>query len=79
MTGPFEETNEACAIAKIAAIRMCRHYNEQYGTHFISLMPTNRKRSQGTVKIVIHENYVSLSERFYREYGLMEWEKPYPR
>jgi GDP-L-fucose synthase len=41
MTGPLEETNEAYAIAKISAIRMCRHYNEQYGTHYISLMPTN--------------------------------------
>lgn len=41
LTGPLEETNEAYAIAKIAGIRLCKHYNEQYGTNFISVMPTN--------------------------------------
>ncbi|MBD3272732.1 NAD-dependent epimerase/dehydratase family protein [Candidatus Dependentiae bacterium] len=37
----LEETNEPYAIAKIAAIKLCRYYNEQYGTNFISVMPTN--------------------------------------
>lgn len=41
MTGPLEVTNEAYAIAKIAAIRLCKHFNNQYGTNFISGMPTN--------------------------------------
>jgi GDP-L-fucose synthase len=41
LSGPLEPTNEAYALAKIAAIRLCRHYNEQYGTNFISAMPTN--------------------------------------
>jgi len=41
LTGLLEETNEAYAIAKIAGIRLCKHYNEQYGTNFISVMPTN--------------------------------------
>jgi GDP-L-fucose synthase len=41
LTGPLEVTNEAYAIAKIAAIRLCKHYNEQYGTNFLSVMPTN--------------------------------------
>ncbi|MDR1361336.1 MAG: GDP-L-fucose synthase [Rickettsiales bacterium] len=41
LTGPLEKTNEAYAIAKIAAIKMCAHYNAQYGTNFISVMPTN--------------------------------------
>jgi GDP-L-fucose synthase len=41
MTGPLEETNDAYAIAKIAGIKMCQSYNEQYGTNFISVMPTN--------------------------------------
>jgi len=41
LTGPLEPTNEAYAIAKIAAIKLCRYYNQQYGTNFISLMPTN--------------------------------------
>ncbi len=41
LTGELEMTNEAYAIAKIAGIRMCKHYNQQYGTNFISVMPTN--------------------------------------
>jgi GDP-L-fucose synthase len=41
LTGPLEPTNEAYAIAKIAAIKLCRYFNEQYGTDFLSVMPTN--------------------------------------
>lgn len=41
LTGPLEQTNEPYAIAKIAAIKLCQFYNFQYGTNFISLMPTN--------------------------------------
>ena len=41
LTGPLEPTNEPYAIAKITAIKMCRYFNEQYGTNFISVMPTN--------------------------------------
>jgi GDP-L-fucose synthase len=41
LTGELEETNEAYAIAKIAGIRLCKHYNQQYGTNFMSVMPTN--------------------------------------
>ena len=37
----LEPTNEPYAIAKIAAIKLCKYYNEQYGTNFISVMPTN--------------------------------------
>ncbi len=41
LTGELEVTNEAYAVAKIAGIRMCKHYNQQYGTNFIAVMPTN--------------------------------------
>ncbi|MCX7816779.1 MAG: GDP-L-fucose synthase [Syntrophales bacterium] len=41
LTGLLEPTNEPYAVAKIAAIKLCRYYNEQYGTNFISCMPTN--------------------------------------
>lgn len=41
MTGELEPTNDAYAIAKIAGIKMCQSYNQQYGTKFISVMPTN--------------------------------------
>ena len=41
LTGPLEQTNEAYAIAKIAGLKLCEMYNRQYGTCFISVMPTN--------------------------------------
>ncbi len=41
LTGPLEETNRAYAVAKIAGIEMCRSLNRQYGTDYLSLMPTN--------------------------------------
>ncbi|ACM92661.1 GDP-L-fucose synthase 1 [Nautilia profundicola AmH] len=41
LTGELEYTNEPYAIAKIAGIKMCESFNIQYGTNFISVMPTN--------------------------------------
>jgi GDP-L-fucose synthase len=41
LTGPLEPTNEAYAIAKIAGMKLCQFYREQYGDDFISAMPTN--------------------------------------
>ncbi|MGV8095612.1 MAG: GDP-L-fucose synthase family protein [Mangrovibacterium sp.] len=41
LTSPLEYTNEPYAIAKIAGIKMCESYNLQYGTNFLSVMPTN--------------------------------------
>ncbi len=41
LSSSLEPTNEAYAVAKISAIKLCRYYNEQYGTNFISVMPTN--------------------------------------
>ena len=41
LRGPLEPTNEAYAVAKIAGITMCQSYNRQYGTNFVSVMPTN--------------------------------------
>tara|TARA_B110000967_G_scaffold146303_1_gene149756 strand:- start:46 stop:984 length:939 start_codon:yes stop_codon:yes gene_type:complete len=41
LTGELEATNDAYAIAKIAGIKMCQSYNEQYGTNYMCLMPTN--------------------------------------
>jgi len=41
LTGTLEPTNEPYAIAKIAGIKMCEAYREQYGCNFISVMPTN--------------------------------------
>jgi GDP-L-fucose synthase len=41
LTGYLEPTNDAYAIAKIAGIKMCQSYHKQYGSNFISAMPTN--------------------------------------
>ncbi|SPD73146.1 bifunctional GDP-fucose synthetase: GDP-4-dehydro-6-deoxy-D-mannose epimerase and GDP-4-dehydro-6-L-deoxygalactose reductase [uncultured Desulfobacterium sp.] len=41
LSGYLEPTNEPYAIAKIAGIKMCQAYNRQYGTRYISVMPTN--------------------------------------
>ena len=41
LTGALEPTNEPYAIAKIAGIKLCQAYRRQYGSHFISAMPTN--------------------------------------
>ncbi len=41
LSGHLEPTNEPYAIAKIAGLKLCQYYKEQYGCNFISLMPTN--------------------------------------
>ncbi|MDX9943586.1 MAG: GDP-L-fucose synthase [Azonexus sp.] len=41
LTGPLEQTNEPYAIAKIAGIKLCESYNQQYRTQYLSVMPTN--------------------------------------
>ena len=41
LSGYLEETNEAYALAKIAGLKMCEFFNKQYGTNYISVMPTN--------------------------------------
>jgi len=41
LTGPLEQTNEPYAIAKIAGIKLCESFNRQYGTKYVSVMPTN--------------------------------------
>lgn len=42
LSSALEETNEAYALAKISAIKLCKYYNLQYNTNFISVMPTNQ-------------------------------------
>jgi len=41
LSSPLEQTNEAYAIAKIAGLKMCQHYRQQYGVLFHSAIPTN--------------------------------------
>ena len=57
LTGPLEPTNDAYAIAKIAGIKMCQSYNEQYKTNFRCLMPTNTFGP--------NDNYDEMSSHFF--------------
>ena len=41
LTGPLEPTNEGYALAKIVGLKACQYFNEQYGTNYIGVMPTN--------------------------------------
>lgn len=72
LTGPLEETNEPYAIAKIAAIKLCRYYNEQYGTQFISLMPTNLYGPNDNFNLEISHVLPALLRKFYLAKLLME-------
>jgi GDP-L-fucose synthase len=57
LTGKLESTNDAYAIAKIAGIKMCQSYNEQYGTNYKCLMPTNTFGP--------NDNYNELNSHFF--------------
>ena len=56
LSGKLEKTNDAYAIAKIAGIKMCQSYNEQYKTNYKCLMPTNTFGP--------NDNYHSLNSHF---------------
>ena len=57
LTGKLEKTNDAYAIAKIAGIKMCESYNNQYGTNYKCLMPTNTFGP--------NDNYHELNSHFF--------------
>ena len=57
LNGPLEETNDAYAIAKIAGIKMCESYNNQYKTNYKCLMPTNTFGP--------NDNYDNLNSHFF--------------
>jgi len=65
LTGPLEPTNEPYAIAKIAAIKLCRYYNEQYGTNFISVMPTNLYGPQDNYNLETAHALPALLRKFH--------------
>jgi len=65
LTGELEVTNEAYAIAKIAGIRLCKHYNEQYGTNFISVMPTNLYGSDDNYDLETSHAMAALIRKFH--------------
>lgn len=65
LTGELEPTNEPYALAKISAIKLCRFYNEQYGTNFISLMPTNLYGSNDNFNLETSHVLPALIRKFH--------------
>lgn len=65
LTGELEPTNEPYAVAKIAGIRMCQSYNRQYGTNFISVMPTNLYGPNDTFDIEISHVLPAMIKKFH--------------
>lgn len=65
LTGELEITNEAYAVAKIAGIRLCKHYNQQYGTNFISVMPTNLYGPNDNFDLATSHVMPALIRKFY--------------
>jgi GDP-L-fucose synthase len=65
LTGELEPTNEPYAIAKIAGIKLCQSFNRQYGTKFISVMPTNLYGPNDNYDPVTSHVLAALIRRFY--------------
>ena len=84
LTGTLEPTNEPYAIAKIAAIKLCRYYNAQYGTNFISVMPTNLYGPGDNFDLATSHVLPALIRRFHeanenRRHNVMLWGTGSPR
>jgi GDP-L-fucose synthase len=65
MTGPLEPTNEPYAVAKIAAMKLCRYYNERFGTNFISVMPSTLFGINDNFNLETSHVLPSLLRKFY--------------
>jgi len=65
LTGSLEPTNEAYAIAKISAIKLVKYYNQQYGTNFISVMPTNLYGPNDNFNLETSHVLPALIRKFY--------------
>lgn len=65
LTGPLESTNDAYAVAKIAGVVMCQSYNQQYGTHFMSVMPTNLYGQNDNFNLSSAHVLPALMRKFY--------------
>lgn len=65
LTGPLEPTNEPYAIAKIAGIKLCEAYRDQYGDNFISVMPTNLYGPNDNYDLKSSHVFAALIRKFY--------------
>jgi GDP-L-fucose synthase len=84
LTGPLEPTNEPYALAKIAGIKMCESYRRQYGSDFISAMPTNLYGPNDNFDLTSSHVMPALMRKFHdaREQGeteVMVWGSGAPR
>lgn len=72
LTGSLEQTNEAYALAKISGLRYCQYLNKQYGTNYISVMPTNLYGPNDNYDLVNSHVIPALIKRFHdaKEQGL---------
>ena len=66
LDGKLEKTNDAYAIAKIAGIKMCESYNQQYGLNYISLMPTNLSGPNDNYNLKNSHFYPALISKIYQ-------------
>lgn len=65
LTGSLEPTNEPYAIAKIVVLKLCRYYNEQYGTDYISVMPTNLYGPHDNFNLETSHVFAALIRKFH--------------
>lgn len=65
LSGYLEPTNEPYAIAKIAGLKMCEYYKEQYGCNFISVMPTNLYGSNDNFDPKTSHVFAALIKKFH--------------
>jgi GDP-L-fucose synthase len=66
LDGKLETTNDAYAIAKIAGVKMCESYNQQYGLNYISLMPTNLYGPNDNYNLKNSHFYPALISKIYQ-------------
>ena len=66
LDGKLETTNDAYAIAKIAGVKMCESYNQQYGLNYISLMPTNLYGPNDNYDLENSHFYPALLSKIYK-------------
>jgi GDP-L-fucose synthase len=76
LTAPLEPTNEPYAVAKIAGIKTCQSYNRQYGTNFISVMPTNLYGPHDNFDLQTSHALAALIRKFHlaKLAGEADWE-----
>lgn len=72
LSGELEKTNEPYAVAKIAGIKMCQSYNRQYGTKYISVMPTNLYGPGDNFDLERSHVLPALIRKFHEAKGMQE-------